>query len=268
MDFWVAFRDATRSVALDALTIGEVTDTPDALRRFRGRLDSILDFRLALALRSTFGTDLWDVGRLDTFFTAHNRYMADGPGRVSFLDNHDMNRFLFVAGGDVNRLKLAALCQFTLNGPPTIYYGTEVGLSQEHDIAAAGFGGDAEARRDMPWDQRAWDHDLLAFYRALIRLRRTRAATRQGARRTVHLDAATGTYAYVCSLTTEAAEAYESDGAVLVVFNLSETERTIPLPPNDGSYTCLLSTGAPPQARTAAGRTVVTIAPRTGVVLA
>ena len=48
----------------------------------------------------------------------------------SFLDNHDINRFLWIVDGGTRRLQLAALCQFTLPGPPIVYYGTEVGLSQ------------------------------------------------------------------------------------------------------------------------------------------
>ena len=264
MDFWVAFRDATRAVAPDVVTIGEVTDTPDALRRFRGRLDSILDFRLALALRSTFGTDHWDVGRLDAFLTAHERYLATGPGQVSFLDNHDMNRFLFVAGGRVARLKLAALCQFTLAAVPTIYYGTEIGLSQRDDVSE-GYGGDAEARRDMPWDTRLWDRDLLTFYRALIRLRRDRIAVRRGERRTIHLDVAAGTYAYTRALT--AANGGPSD-VILVVFNLGETAHTMALTlPGHGAYTCLLSVGIPPLIRREGDRTVVTLEPGTGTVV-
>ena len=51
-----------------------------------------------------------------------------------------MNRFLWITGGDKRRLKLAALCQFALAGQPVIYYGTEVGLSQERDV-----------RQDHPW---------------------------------------------------------------------------------------------------------------------
>jgi glycosidase len=94
--------------------------------------------------------------------------MASGPGRISFLDNHDMNRFLFVAGNDIERLKMAALCQFTLGAIPVIYYGTEVGMSQEM------FDGDVEARRDMPWKQDGWNLDLLSFYQALTRMRHSR----------------------------------------------------------------------------------------------
>ena len=70
----------------------------------------------------------------------------------SFLDNHDMNRFLWVVGGDTRRLRLAALCQFTLPGPPIVYYGTEVGLSQRRDVRYAdGSGHPEESRLPMPW---------------------------------------------------------------------------------------------------------------------
>jgi hypothetical protein len=35
--------------------------------------------------------------------------MEDGPGTVSFLDNHDMDCFLWVAGNNMARLKMAAI---------------------------------------------------------------------------------------------------------------------------------------------------------------
>jgi glycosidase len=110
--------------------------------------------------------------------------------RPSFLDNHDMNRFLWSAGGDVARLKLAALCQFTLAGPPIVYYGTEVGLSQDQDIRAGGFGGDRHARLPMLWgaDQ---DSELFAFYRSLVELRRTLG---DAPRRTLQSDASRFAY--------------------------------------------------------------------------
>ena len=43
-------------------------------------------------------------------------------------DNHDMNRFLWMAQGNVDRVKLAATLLMTLPGMPVIYYGTEVGF--------------------------------------------------------------------------------------------------------------------------------------------
>ncbi|HEY7983791.1 MAG TPA: alpha-amylase family glycosyl hydrolase, partial [Ktedonobacterales bacterium] len=205
MDFWVALRAATRAVAPECFTVGEATDTPDSLRRFRGRLDAVLDFPLARALRHTFARRDWSVELFDSFLTAYSAYMASGPGLVSFLDNHDMDRFLWVAGNHAARLKLAALCQFTLEAPPTVYYGTEIGLTQQADAEDSPIG-DAEARADMPWDAARWDRDLLDFYRALVYLRRSQAAVRRGTWRTLHVDGAAGTYAYLRTLPTRVDE--------------------------------------------------------------
>ena len=48
------------------------------------------------------------------------RYFPPAFVRPSFLDNHDMNRFLWYALGHERRLRLAALCEFTLEGPPCL----------------------------------------------------------------------------------------------------------------------------------------------------
>ncbi len=216
MDFWVAFRQALQAIKPDVVTIGEATDSADALQRYRGRLTHILDFPLATALRQTFGTAQWNVAQFDQFLQLYDRFMDEGPGRASFLDNHDMNRFLFVAGGDVQRLKMAALCQFTLAPTPIIYYGTEVGLSQEVDRDAEGFGGDHHVRADMLWDKADWDRDLLTFYRQLIRLRHEEVGLRNGRIQRVHLNTDTQTYAYRC-------------GDLVAAFNLSDVEQRLPL---------------------------------------
>ena len=93
-----------------------------------------------------------------------------------------MNRFLWVANGDVRRLKLAALCQFTLPHPPIVYYGTEVGLSQWHDLEYSdGSRRMEESRTPMPWGDEQ-DSDRLAFYRRLIALRCANPAIWRGRR--------------------------------------------------------------------------------------
>jgi len=266
MDFWVALRTATRAAAPETFTVGEATDSPDALRRYRHRLDAVLDFPLAGALRHTFALGDWDVGMLDGFLDASSRFMASGPGTVSFLDNHDMNRFLFLAGGDTRRLKLAALCLFTLEPPPTIYYGTEIGMSQPRDVHNTAFGGDAEARRDMPWDPELWDHDLLRFFRALIRLRLDHRALPDGERHTAYLDVADSTYAYV----RRAAETVEErTHDLLVVFNLSDQTRPIALPEFavSGPEAILLTTGNEVELDASQGL-AIRLAPMSGTVLA
>jgi glycosidase len=130
MDFWVQFSNELEQAKPDAALFGEATDTPENLRSMHGRLQGFLDFPLAQTLRLTFGRGYWGVNELAGMLEAYQRFMQDGPGRVSFFDNHDMNRFLFEAGNDTRRLKLAALCLLTLPLAPVIYYGTEIGMSQ------------------------------------------------------------------------------------------------------------------------------------------
>ncbi len=266
MDFWTAFQRATREVADDAITIGEVTDTPDSLVRYRGKLDYILDFPLASALRHAFGLRDWDVQQLDHFLFAYTQFMTTGPGRVSFLDNHDMERFLFVAGNDPERLKMAALCQFTLEPLPTIYYGTEVGLSQQTGASDPLGGGDAQFRLDMVWEQSRWNHDLLNFYRALIKIRKELPVLQQGQHRTIHLDQAQHTYGYVRTSSQQGALTH---GDVAVLFNLSEQCQLIPLQLGWTLAECrtLLSTGAEPLIKEARPGLEVLLAPGCGTLL-
>ena len=57
----------------------------------------------------------------------------------SFVDNHDVDRFL--AGGSEAALKQALLAMLTLPGIPVIYYGTEQGFTlQRASMFAAGYG--------------------------------------------------------------------------------------------------------------------------------
>lgn len=262
MDFWVQFQTAVRAAKPDALLIGEATDTPAALRHYQGRM-SILDFPLAQALRLCFATASWDVAQFDRFLQSYEAYMATGPERVSFLDNHDMNRFLFVAGNDVTRLKLAALCQFTLSGTPVIYYGTEIGLRQRLDKEEAGYGGDSEVRGDMVWDAAQWDAALLAFYRRLIELRREATAVRNGRRWRLHVDGDSHTYAYVC---TQQPDNQITPADLVVLFNLSQTAQTLAVPTTH-LLEQALSTGDNCTLAVVGETTAVTLPPMTAVAL-
>lgn len=235
MDFWVEFQEALEEIDADVVTIGEATDTGDALRRYRGRINTILDFPLARALRLTFATAQWSLGDFDSFLELYEAYMEDGPGRVSFLDNHDMDRFLFVAGQDRESLKLAALTLLTLPATPVLYYGTEVGATHRHPTSDRACGGDALARRDMVWDENRWDRGLLAFFRDAIALRRQHAAAVRGTRRRRELDAHACTYAYELS-------SADGEDRVAVALNTGDRERRIALP---GVREVLLSTGEP-----------------------
>lgn len=215
--FWSDFWPACKAVKPDCWCFGEVIEPPDLQLTFAGRLDGLLDFQLNERLRRLFAQQHGDLDQLDQFLTAHASFFPADFTRPSFVDNHDMDRFLYLAGGDVRRLRLAALCLATLPQPWIIYAGTELAVMQDAGRDAWGL----EANRvPMPWAE--LDHPTrattLAYLRALGHLRRRFAELIGGTRQTVHLDAGCGTYAYVCHA--------GSNRALLVAFNLGHDPQT------------------------------------------
>jgi alpha-amylase len=61
--------------------------------------------------------------------------------QINFLDNHDVNRFLFDSDGDVAALRNALTLNMTAEGIPCLYYGTEQDFH----------GGDDPANREVLW---------------------------------------------------------------------------------------------------------------------
>lgn len=258
-DFWADFRRVTRQARPDCWTFGEVVEPSDRQLAFEGLLDGCLDFILLEAFRQTFAFGRWDAVRFANFLDRHEAFFGANAEcrpyflRPSFLDNHDMNRFLWAAGGDKGRLKLAALCQFTLAGPPVIYYGTEVGLSQVRDVRQGKRGVPEEARLPIPRGE-AQDTALLAFYHDLAALRHSHPALRRGTRQTLHTGA--DTLAYTRSL--------DSD-TLTVVLNLAAQPRQLSLP--GAGNTLVFSTDPACVLESQAGETTVHLAAWAGVVV-
>ena len=217
--FWSAFRAATRAAAPESATIGEVVETPALQASYAGRMDGCLDFLLLQALRQFFAFGTIGPRAFDAFVRRHLAYFPPEFVLPSFLDNHDMNRFLWVVRGDTRRLKLAALCQFTLPHPPIIYYGTEVGLSQQRDVRYPdGSGHPEEARLPMLWGD-AQDAALLDFYQRLGAFRRAHAAVWRAPRTTLLADDVTGVLLYRCG------------ADVMVALNNGPAPRRVPVDP-------------------------------------
>jgi glycosidase len=164
--FWSQFRNATRKAAPESVCFGEVTHTPQLVRSYGGRLDGCLDFMLCELLRATFARSEMSIAAFARHLERHLAYAGGQLLLPSFLDNHDMNRFLIAAGGDIRRLRLAAMVQFMLPGAPIVYYGTEVGLSQQRPLGRL-----EESRLPMP-PRDQWNLELRQYYRELIQLRR------------------------------------------------------------------------------------------------
>lgn len=107
-----------------------------------GGLPSMINFPLYGTLGDVFsrGRPTAELAhRIGSMTTLHR-----DPHRMpSFIDNHDVDRFL--AGGSVAGMKQALLAMLTLPGIPVIYYGTEQALTgQRTAMFAGGFGSDED----------------------------------------------------------------------------------------------------------------------------
>lgn len=173
-DFWVDFWTACKAVKPDCFCFGEVVDAPEIEQQYIGRLDGLLDFALCDGFRRTFARKLMSREELARFQARHQQAFPDDFLMLSFIDNHDMNRFLLLAGGDRSAIQAAAEYQFSLPNPPVIYYGTEIGLTQSVK-ADTGWGLHLN-RVPMQWDSSA-DDRLYAFYKRLIAERRRRSGS-------------------------------------------------------------------------------------------
>jgi glycosidase len=169
-DFWVDFRRVCSSVNPNVWTFGELVLPADIQACYADALGGSLDFLLAQAVRATFGSQTWKLSKFAGFINSHFQYFPENHSLPGFFDNHDMDRFYTVAEDDKQRLKLALLMLYVLPGPPIIYYGTEVPLSQKHLLHEGGGLGFDEARLEMDW-QNAAQSDIPRYLRKLADVR-------------------------------------------------------------------------------------------------
>lgn len=220
-DFWTDYYTAVKRANPDSVHLGEIVETPATLRSYEGVLDGALDFLWLQSARKLFAYGSMDVAAFEQFLSRHEGYFAGASFSLpTFLDNHDMNRFLWVTRNDPRRLKQAAACQFSLGGPPIIYYGTEVGLSQQRDVRQGSLGILEESRLPMPWGDEQ-DGDLLSFYQRLIQLRNRSVALRRGDRTPLIAEAATGRLGYLRTA---------GDEQIAALFNVADKPQAFALP--------------------------------------
>ncbi|SHN80738.1 Glycosidase [Paenibacillus sp. ov031] len=93
---------------------------------------SLLDFRFNNEVRNVFRDNTSTMVALDSMITSTAADYAQVNDQVTFIDNHDMDRFKTSA---VNNRRLEQALAFTLTsrGVPAIYYGTEQYLTGNGD---------------------------------------------------------------------------------------------------------------------------------------
>ncbi len=179
---------------------------------------SVLDFPLFFNARDTFAYD-------STFRNIKNILDNDwrypNPSRLlSFIDNHDRDRFLALADDNYRRLRLAMTFLFTARGIPVVYYGTEQahyggGKPTEYQGIATEFNREVQTS----WDQNS---NLYLWIKRLAQIRSQYAALRRGTMREMWIE--DSVYAY-----SRRVDATGEEAIVAMTNSWDPQTRTIPL---------------------------------------
>jgi glycosidase len=115
-------------------------------------IDGLTDFQLHYAINDALSqSQSWTGGVSKIYYTLAGDYVYEEPlNMVTFLDNHDLARFYGHVQEDFDRYKIGLGLLMTMRGIPSLYYGTEI-LMSETD-------GHGKIREDFPG---GWPGDSL-----------------------------------------------------------------------------------------------------------
>ena len=192
---------------------------------FKSNMNSANDFVLfrVIAPALTEGFD-WGKGFNRLYSTlASDLVYADPSLNMTFLDNHDENRFFSMVGEDMNKYKQGVGFLLTTRGTPQMYYGTEILVKNFKNPS------DAEVRRDFPggWkndpqnkflasDRTAKENEAYNFVKKLAQYRKGSSALQTG--KLTQFLPINGIYVYFRQ---------DESSTVMVVMSQSDKEQTI-----------------------------------------
>ncbi|AIQ51870.1 carbohydrate binding domain-containing protein [Paenibacillus sp. FSL R7-0331] len=85
----------------------------------------MLDFPLFFSVLNSFAYGQSFESNVKSTLAQDSYYNGNANHMVTFIDNHDRNRFLTEAGGSVEKLQNALSFIFTVRGTPVVFQGTE-----------------------------------------------------------------------------------------------------------------------------------------------
>ncbi|MDX1908883.1 MAG: glycoside hydrolase family 13 protein [Bacteroidia bacterium] len=192
---------------------------------FACNLESTVDFPtqhvLARALTEKPG---WDEGLMRLYQVLAQDFLYAHPEKlVTFLDNHDTDRFYSTIGESLPRFKMAMGWLLTTRGIPQLYYGTEILMKNFKNPT------DAEVRQDFPGGfagdkvnkftaagRTPQEQEAFAFTQALIKYRRQSSALSSGA--LTQFVPKNGVYVFF---------RHDDSQTVMVIMNQLETSQTL-----------------------------------------
>jgi glycosidase len=221
--------DAARSMSQTFLAIFEdAIGVPTFGEVFHGDIDyvseyqdyewGVLDFPLFFQARDVFAYDS-SFSNIANIFDQDYKY-NNANRLLTFVDNHDRDRFIALADDNYRRMRLAMTFLFTARGIPVVYYGTEqamYGDGKTHE-----WQGISTYYNRMP--MQSWDQNNIIYkhIQRLAEIRKDYIALRRGTQREMWEESSA--YAY--------SRRYDSTGQEVITVMTNGWDpvtRTIPL---------------------------------------
>ena len=146
-------------------------------------LPVVTDFALSDALRNYLSGKKGLEGIFNSL--AQDFLYYDSNNLLTFFDNHDISRALFVADRDVEKYKIALTILLTTRGIPKIFYGSEIGIvgDNNHGNIRSPFPGGFENDIHDAFnscDRTEYENDIFNFTQNLLELRKKYKSLSQG----------------------------------------------------------------------------------------
>ncbi|HCY76004.1 MAG TPA: alpha-amlyase [Ignavibacteriales bacterium] len=146
-------------------------------------LPCVTDFALSDAFRNYLSGKKGLEGIFNTL--AQDFLYYDPNNLLTFFDNHDISRGLFVANNDVEKYKIALTILLTTRGIPKILYGSEIGMvgDNNHGTIRSPFPGGFEndsLNAFSSCDRTEYQNDIFNFTQNLLEIRKNHKSLSQG----------------------------------------------------------------------------------------
>lgn len=206
-----AMSDWTKEILMEYPTlniVGEIwTGEPAFLAAYQrenkfgikpdSHLPCITDFALSDALRDYLSGKKNLEGVFNTI--AKDYLYHDASSLLTFIDNHDIARGLFVANNDVDKYKTALTILLTTRGIPKILYGSEIGIigDNRHGTIRSSFPGGFEDDKQNAFTESGrnnYQNDIFYFTKNLIEIRKSYRSLSEG--RLIHFYPFNNVYVY------------------------------------------------------------------------
>ncbi len=199
--------------------------------KFGVHLDSnlpcVTDFALADAFRNYLSGKK---GLEGIFNTLAQDFLYYNPNNLlTFFDNHDISRGMFVANGNVEKYKIALTILLTTRGIPKLLYGSEIGIvgDEKHGNIRTPFPGgfeDDSRNAFLNTGRTGYENDIFEFTKQLLEIRKKYKSLSQG--QLIHFYPFNNVYGFIKELKAETTLIIANDNDTKIEADLGKYPET------------------------------------------